>query len=70
MKAILYKTRKTEFVRCLSEKMLTYALGRGVEEYDACTVEKIVKDVTADQYRFSRMVLEIVKSDPFRKRRG
>ncbi|MDR3617782.1 MAG: DUF1592 domain-containing protein [Paludisphaera borealis] len=70
LKAILYKTRKTEFVTCLSEKMLTYALGRGLEDFDVCTVEKIVKDVSADQYRFSRMVLEIVKSDPFRKRRG
>ena len=70
LKAILYKTRKTEFVRCLTEKMLTYALGRGVEDYDACTIEQIVKDVTADRYRFSRMVLGIVKSDPFRKRKG
>jgi hypothetical protein len=70
LKEILYKTRKTEFVHCLSEKMLTYALGRGVEDYDACTVDAIVKSVTSDQYRFSRMVLEIVKSDPFRKRKG
>ncbi len=69
LKAIL-KTRKTEFVNCLSEKMLTYALGRGLEDYDVCTVEKIVKGVSADQYRFSRLVLEIVKSDPFLKRRG
>jgi hypothetical protein len=50
--------------------MLTYALGRGLEDYDACTVQKIAKDVSADGHRFSRMVLEIVKSDPFRKRRG
>jgi len=70
LKALLLKTRKDEFVACLTEKMLTYALGRGLEEYDACTVQKVAKDVSADQHRFSRMVLEIVKSDPFRKRRG
>lgn len=70
LKALLLKTRKDEFVACLTEKMLTYALGRGLEEYDACTVQEIAKGVSADRYRFSRMVLEIVKSDPFRKRRG
>jgi hypothetical protein len=70
LKALLLKTRKDEFVACLTEKMLTYALGRGLEDYDACTVQQIAKDVSADGYRFSRMVLEIVKSDPFRKRRG
>jgi mono/diheme cytochrome c family protein len=70
LKALLLKTRKDEFVACLAEKMLTYALGRGLEDYDACTVQNIAKDVSADGHRFSRMVLEIVKSDPFRKRRG
>jgi hypothetical protein len=69
LKAIL-TDHKSQFVRCLSEKMLTYALGRGLEDYDACTVEEIVKGVSEDHYRFGRMVLEIVKSDPFRKRRG
>ncbi|WP_165245898.1 DUF1592 domain-containing protein [Paludisphaera soli] len=69
LKAIL-KTRKSEFVRCLGEKMLTYALGRGLEDPDACTVDALVKGVAADDYRLSRMVLEIVKSEPFLKRRG
>jgi len=69
LKALL-KTRKAAFVHTLGEKMLTYALGRGLEESDACVVEAIAKGVAADQYRFSRMVLEIVKSDPFLKRRG
>jgi len=69
LKAIL-KSRKGAFIHTLSEKMLTYALGRGLEESDACVVEAISKAVAADEYRFSRMVLEIVKSDPFLKRRG
>ena len=69
LKAIL-KTRKREFTRCLTEKLLTYALGRGLEDYDTCAVDRIVDAVAAGQYRFSRLVLEIVKSDPFQKRRG
>lgn len=69
LKALL-KSRKGAFVHTLSEKMLTYALGRGLEESDACVVEAVSKAVAADEYKFSRMVLEIVKSDPFLKRRG
>jgi len=69
LKAIL-RTRKDEFARCLAEKMLTYALGRGLEDADACAVDAIVEKVGAEDDRLSRMVLEIVKSDPFLKRRG
>jgi hypothetical protein len=54
----------------LAEKLLTYALGRGVERYDRCALDDIVKSAAADQYKFSRLVVEIVKSDPFLKRRG
>ncbi len=60
--------RKKEFVRNLTEKMMIYALGRGLDTNDQCAVEEIVKTVEADGYRFSRLVLEIVRSDPFRKR--
>jgi hypothetical protein len=69
LKAIL-KARDREFLRCLSEKMLTFALGRGVEYFDACALDKIVEGTAGDRYRFSRLVLEIVKSDPFQKRKG
>ncbi|MGC8639141.1 MAG: DUF1592 domain-containing protein [Isosphaeraceae bacterium] len=69
LKAIL-KTREREFTRCLTEKLLTYALGRGLEDFDACTIDKIVEAVAAGQYRFDRLLREIVKSDPFLKRRG
>jgi len=68
LKAIL-RGRGTEVTRCLSEKMLTYALGRGVEYYDTCAVDKIVAATVTDGFRFSRLVLEIVKSDPFQKRK-
>ena len=69
LKAIL-KAHSPEFTRCLTEKMLTYALGRGLEEYDRCAVDQIVKGLESGRYRFSALVLGIVKSDPFQKRRG
>ena len=62
--------RKTPFARCLTEKLLTYALGRGTESYDRPAVERIVGRLEADEYRFSALVAAIVQSDPFRKRRG
>lgn len=64
------KKRKRDFARCLSEKLLTYALGRGLMYYDRCAVDKMVDAVEKDDYRFSTLVTEIVKSEPFRKRRG
>lgn len=69
LKTIL-KTERAAFGRCLAEKMLTYALGRGLEHYDRPTLERIVAGLERDQYRFSRLVVEIVQSDPFRLRRG
>jgi Protein of unknown function (DUF1592)/Protein of unknown function (DUF1588)/Protein of unknown function (DUF1587)/Protein of unknown function (DUF1585)/Protein of unknown function (DUF1595)/Planctomycete cytochrome C len=69
LKQIL-KGKKELFSRCLSEKMLTYALGRGVEYYDRSTVEGINEALAKNDYRFSVLVTEIVKSDPFRLRRG
>jgi hypothetical protein len=69
LKAIL-KGRQKEFARCLSEKMLTYALGRGLEYYDRCAVDTIVQALAGKQYRLGELILEVVKSDPFQKRRG
>ena len=69
LKQIL-KDRKRQFVRCLAEKMLTYALGRGLEYYDRPTVDQIVAQLEVADYRSSVLITEIVKSDPFRLRRG
>jgi hypothetical protein len=69
LKQIL-KAKKELFSRCLTEKMLTYALGRGVEYYDRPTVERVNAALARKDYRFSTLVTEIVKSDPFRLRRG
>ena len=56
------------FVGTLTEKLLTYALGRGVEYYDAPAVRTIVRDARAQDYRFSSIILGIVKSTPFQMR--
>jgi hypothetical protein len=69
LKAILL-AKKDEFVRCLVTKMLTYALGRGLEAYDRCAVDEISAAVVQGDYKFSAVVHAIVKSDPFQKRRG
>jgi len=49
---------------------MIYALGRGLEPYDRLALKKITTGVAANQYRFSSLVLEIVKSLPFQMRRG
>jgi hypothetical protein len=67
---VVLKEQKDLFARCLAEKMLTYALGRGLEPYDRRAVEKVVAGLGRDDYRFSTLVLEIARSDPFRLRRG
>ncbi len=62
--------KKQLFVRNLSEKLLTYAIGRGVESTDKCNIDDMAKSVAAKGYRFSALVNAVIQSDPFRKRRG
>lgn len=69
LKTIL-KNQLDDFARCLTEKMLTYALGRGLKSYDRPVVDEIVRNLARDGYRFSRLIYEIVKSKPFQMRRG
>jgi hypothetical protein len=58
------------FTEGLTEKLMTYALGRGVEAYDKPTVKEIADRVEREDYRFSSLVLGIIRSAPFQKRRG
>jgi mono/diheme cytochrome c family protein len=69
LKQIL-KGKKDLFSRCLTEKLLTYALGRGVEYPDKPAVDTIVNALPRNDYKFSTLATEIVKSEPFRLRRG
>jgi hypothetical protein len=64
----ILKNKKDLFSRCLSEKVLTYALGRGLEFYDKCAVDRIMSALEANNYRFSTLLLEVVKSEPFQMR--
>jgi hypothetical protein len=57
------------FVRTFTKKLLTYALGRGLEYYDMPTVRTIVRDAARDNYRFSSIVKGIVRSPPFQMRK-
>jgi len=56
------------FVGTMTEKLLTYGLGRGVESYDAPTVRTIIRTARSEDYRFSSLVLGIVRSDAFQMR--
>src|SRR5712691_8497624 len=58
-----------QFVRTLTEKLLIYALGRGVEYQDMPVVRSIVRDAGRSDYHFSSLVVGIVKSDPFQMNR-
>jgi hypothetical protein len=70
LRQMLMKEKRPQFVRCLTEKMLTYGLGRGLEYYDRCAVERITSALPGQGYRFSALVLGIVKSIPFQQQRG
>lgn len=59
--------RKKDFVRCLAEKMMTYAIGRGMESFDDPAIQKITVEVSDGQYKFSSLVKAVVLSDTFRK---
>lgn len=69
LKAIL-KSNPGAFTRALTEKLLTYALGRGLERYDRPAVDLICKHVAENKYRFSSLIMGIVQSMPFEMRRG
>ena len=70
LKEILASSRKQDFYRCLTEKILTYALGRGVEYYDAPTVDAIVARLNGAEGRMLDLIYGVVESAPFQKRRG
>jgi len=70
LKKLILTKYKGAFVRCLAEHLMTYALGRKVDYRDAPAIHEIVQAVEKDDYKFSRLVVEIIKSDPFLHRRN
>ena len=61
--------RPEVFVGVMTEKLLTYALGRGLEYYDMPAVRKIVRDGGSQNFRFSSLVMGVVESSPFQMRK-
>jgi len=70
LRKILAEKRYMDFYRCFTEKMLTYALGRGLEFYDVATVDNIVAELEKNDGRFSTVLMGIIESAPFQKRRN
>ncbi len=69
LKRILTDRHKSDFYRCVTEKMLTYALGRGLDTGDVEAVDRIVARLEAGGGRFRELVMGVVESVPFQKRR-
>ncbi len=70
LRSILLNQKREYFTRCITEKMLTYALGRGLEYYDKRTIDGIVVRLKGNNYRFNELVQGIVSSLPFDMKRG
>jgi Protein of unknown function (DUF1588)/Protein of unknown function (DUF1587)/Protein of unknown function (DUF1585)/Protein of unknown function (DUF1592)/Protein of unknown function (DUF1595)/Planctomycete cytochrome C len=70
LKKILVEKHRLDLYRCLTEKMLTYALGRGLEYYDEYTIDHIVERLDQHDGRFSELLGGIVESAPFQRRRA
>jgi hypothetical protein len=70
VKRVLTTKHRLDFYRCLTEKLFTYALGRGAEYYDTQTLDQIVDRLDKDNGRLSTLVTAIIESAPFQKRRN
>ena len=70
LKEILATGRKDDFYRCLAEKLLTFAIGRGVEYFDAPTIDMLVDRLKKNDGKLEELIFGIIESAPFQKRRG
>jgi hypothetical protein len=69
LKKLLTSNYREQFEATATEKLLTYALGRGVEYYDKPAVRAIMRQAARDNFRMSALIADIVKSTPFQMRR-
>ena len=69
LKKILLTTHRDEYLSTVTTKLLTYALGRGLEYYDQPAVRSIDREASRDNYTLSALITAIVKSTPFQMRR-
>jgi hypothetical protein len=63
-------SRQQQFVSTVAERLMSYALGRGIEYYDRPTLRRIVREAAADDFRWSSVIMGIVSSTPFQMRRS
>ncbi len=70
LQKVLLESKKEEFITTVTDKLLTYALGRGVESYDAPAIRSIIREAAPNDYRWSSLILGIVNSTPFQMRRS
>ena len=70
LKKILKDDHRDEFYHCVAEKLLTYALGRGLDYYDIETLDAIVARLKAEDGKFSALLMGVIESAPFQKRRA
>jgi hypothetical protein len=70
LKTILAQKRKDDFYRTLSEKLLTYAIGRGIEYYDSATINQLTDSLHKNKGNLTELIHTITTSAPFQKRRG
>ncbi|TWU25150.1 hypothetical protein Pla52o_14480 [Novipirellula galeiformis] len=67
LRRVLSKERSEQFVRCLAEKMLIYATGRGTEYYDRCAIDAIMAEMKERDNRFAYLISAIIQSEPFQR---
>lgn len=70
LKKLLLTTYREDFITAVTERLLTYALGRGLEYYDKPVVRSIIRQAARDNYRMSSVIIAIVESTPFQMRRA
>jgi len=69
LKHILATDHRLDFYRTLTDKLLTYAVGRGTEYYDVETLDQIVQRLQGDDGRFSALLMGVIESAPFQQMR-
>jgi hypothetical protein len=69
LKQVIVRDRAHDVYHCLAEKLLTYALGRGLEYYDTQTLDTIAEQLAKDGGKMSTLILGVIESAPFQKQR-
>ncbi len=70
LKKVLKEKHRDDFYRCLTEKLLTYAVGRGMESSDVESIDQVVQRLNQEEGRMSALILGVIESPPFQKRRN